>query len=208
VSATKGYRAAFQSHDGEQSYVTVCHFLAHIGGNDPSDLADALKTGAFPTALYKTLATGGQCDAVTVTQIMSHGDTTPPSQDTKVSTVAGGYSASGSDLPRDVCGLVRLHSNVSGRGTHGWIYGFPVQASSSILPSTGKLTSTYLTQLNAMSTALNSVLSVTTAGDTYDLAVFSRARWARGESSFLFSVKATVPDPKYHYLRKRGLAKT
>jgi len=205
VAATKGARAAFASHDTEESFITVVHFLAHTGPVDCHDLATTINHGTFPTALAKTLQATGAFDSVTVTQIMDHGDPTPPSQDTEACTVAGAFTPGSTDLPRNLTGLCRLRSNVSGRGTHGWIYGFPIKATANVTPATGVLTGGYNTQLQAMATTLNTVLSVSGALDTYDLAVFSRARWARGETKFLFSVTAAVAGTKYKVLRKRDL---
>jgi len=205
VSVTKGYRAAFASHDAEQSYITVVHFLAHTGGVAPNDLSGAIKTGAFPTALAKTLSTGGAFDSVTVTAIMSWGDVTPPQQDTQAMAIAGALAPGSPDAPRGELGLCRLHSNVAGRGTHGWIYGFPVMQHGYVSTDGKTVVGTYWTQLQAMATALNGVLSVTTVNDTYDLAIFSRARWSRGETNFLFSVTAATASNKLHYLRRRQL---
>lgn len=205
MAATHGFRAAFQSHDTEQSYVTVMHFLAHSGAGTAQDLANLVKAGAFPTALAKTLQTDGTFDAVTVTNIRDHGDTTPPDQYTASMTVAGAMGRTSNRCPRAVTGLCRLKSNVSGRGTHGWVYGFPVITEGWIDTAGKTLITTYWTQLQAMATALNAVRTVTGALDDYDLVVFSRARWARGESNFLFGVSAVVAMPKVHWLKRREL---
>lgn len=205
MAATHGFRAAFASSDPEQGYITVVHFLAHSGAGNTGDLATVLSSGAFPTAIAKTLFTTGHINLVTVTNIRDHGDTTPPDQDAHAMSVAGGLTAYGGTVPRGLCGLVDLHTNVSGRGTHGWSYGFPLYSNGAMTADGKFVSSVYLTALNAEATALNGVLTVSSATDDYDLAVFSRARWARGEASFLFSVKAVTASPKVRMLRKRNL---
>ena len=204
MAATHVYRAAFASHDALQSFITVVHFLGSAP-DEQADLAAAIKTGAFPTALAKTLSNDGQFDSVTVANIREWGDTTPASQDAQAMSQAGLYSVSNSGELQGATGLCRLKTNVAGRGTHGWIYGFPLRQTGQLTGSTGQLANTYWTQLQAMATALNGVLHVTTTADTYDLCVFSRARWMRGESSFAFSVVTVTAQQKVHFLRRREI---
>ena len=205
MAATHGFRAAFTSKDSEQSFITVLHFLAHSGAGNSGDLATALHSGAIPVALAKTLVTAGSFSLVTVTNIRDHGDSTPPDQDAAVMTQAGTATAVTANVPRALCGLVDLHTNVAGRGTHGWTYGYPLLAQGNMAGDGRTLAGAYWTNLQTEATALNGVLTVGTATDDYDLAVFSRARWARGEANFLFSVQAVTASNKVRILRRRNL---
>lgn len=206
MAATKGYRVAYNAHDGEQQFVSVFHFLEEGGSGNVSDLATHLATGAFPTAVAKTLRDTGQITAVTVTQIMEHGDLTPPEQDTETVAVTGSWHAADTLMARGVCGIVNLKTNVAGRGTKGWHYGFPcvsesdLDASKTVFGGTGD----YLAQLNACASGLNGVLTVNGTADDYDLAVFSRARWNRGELLFLFTVTTCIATNKCHFLDRRS----
>jgi hypothetical protein len=201
---SKLFRAAVHAHDTSQSFVTVLHYTTEDASIHASDVANNF-AGTITTGLRATLRTSGQLDDVTVTEILPFATHTPPEQATHTLSLAGTYSPANLNIDPALCGLVDLKTNVAGRGTHGWTYGYPildvVQLSSSghVIDSS----SPYWADLATLATGLTADVVVGSSHVTP--VVFSAARWRRAEANYWFGITAAVRSNKPRWLRKRSL---
>jgi hypothetical protein len=197
-------RAAFRSHDLDQSYITVLHY--HSSGPSAS-LSDFLGgvVGALTTGLRATLHTVGALDECVATTIPDPGSGGLPEQDSLAINLAGTFNPAANDLPDAVCGLVKLKTNVASRRSRGWTYGFPIKSSAQLGGSGEVISSagTYWTALGTLATGLKG--SVIGALTDYDPIVFSHAAYITEAPNWYFGITDAIRSPKPRWLRKRSL---
>ena len=201
---SKLFRAAVHSHDPSQSFVTVLHYTTEDASIHASDVANNF-AGTITTGLRATLRTSGQLDDVTVTEILPFATHTPPEQSTHTLNLAGVYVPANLNVDPALCGLVDLKTNVAGRGTHGWSYGFPILDVNQLTGNGHAIDSAgaYWTDLATLATGL--VADVVVGSSHVTPVVFSAARWRRAEANYWFGITAAVRSSKPRWLRKRTL---
>jgi hypothetical protein len=204
VAVAKLFRAAVHSHDPSQSFVTVLHYTTEDASIHAADVANNF-AGTITTGLKATLRTSGQLDDVTVTEILPHGTLTPPEQATHALNIAGVYVPANLNIDPALCGLVDLKTNVAGRGTHGWTYGFPILDVVQ-LSSSGHVIDASSPYWADMATLATGLLADVVVGSSHVTpVVFSAARWRRAEANYWFGITAATRSPKPRWLRKRSL---
>lgn len=201
---SKLFRLAFASHDTEQDYITVLHYSGDDTGS-PADVSTGV-VGNLTDGLRATLRTSGQLDSVEIVEVLPPGDSGVPEAFTLELGLAGTYSPDGQNVPRALCGLVKLKTDAAVRSGHGWTYAFPLVGANEIInDDTGRIptTSAYWAGMATLATGVAG--EIETSGETYNPAVYSRARHARAEDNWWFTITAAIRSPKVRYLRKREI---
>jgi len=201
---SKLFRCAVASHDPEQAYITTMYFHEPSDDGHPLDLVNHF-VGDITTKLKATLVTTGTLDSVTAEEVpAAYG--TGGDEATAAIGVAGTYNpGSGPNLPRELCGLIRLKTNFSARGAHGWRFGFPIWQPGSLDAHGVNIVagSNYQLGLATMKDAFTD--HVISGGLDYAPACYSRTYHREGRPNYWFAVTAAVPQVKAHTLRKRNL---
>ena len=197
------FRCAVASHDPEQNYITTMYF-ADGGAGDVNDLLSGF-IGDITTKLKTTLVTTGTLDSVTCAQIpVAYG--TGGDEGTLSLGIAGTYNpGSGPNLPRELCGLVRLKTNFSARGARGWRFGFPIWQPGSLDAHGVNINAGSNYQVGLASWAVAFTDHVITTAEDYEPVCYSRQYHKEARANYWFSVTAAVPQVKAHTLRKRNL---
>lgn len=212
--AAKVYEVIVNAHDGSDQYVTVLGYSGQLAdvvtaAGTPESLAKSF-SGTATDGLRATLRTSGFLDSVTAREVLPPGDTGVPTEYTHALTLAGTYSAPGfgDDVPQELCGLVRKHTDAAVRGAHGWTFGYPLRKSGEMTGETLTAGVAYWTGLLSLATGLAAnIIDPGTFGVdnvTYTPALISRARHARHEANWWFGITSCVASNRVHYIRRRG----
>lgn len=211
------FRVNYIARRGTLDIVNTLHFLTKDetwlvgdGSDDPGEVLDHVDTGVTDkmTPLYDTSTV---LDRITCVQVANpHVPSQVPTGAEKTKNVAGTRTLADENLPHELCGLLALKSDVSGRFARGRMFVAPVEATNALSVEGFLDTSNYWVRMQDLATRLEGLKLHTSPWQlefwdewSAKLVIYSRTRHLQNITPFTFPVTKVVPRNHPSFLRSR-----
>lgn len=211
------FRVNYVSRRGTVDIVNTLHvktkdanWIMGDNSDDPSAVIDEVDSAL--TATYRTLLdTSSVLDRITATQVPDPNNPTQvPAAAEKAKNLAGLRTLADENLPHELCGLLSLKSDKSGRYARGRMFLPPVEATNALSGESFLTTSNYWTNMGNLAAKIqganfsdSSWSNLWNTTWTGRIVVYSRTRHMQNISPFTFNVKLVIPREHPSWLRSR-----